>query len=215
MRKMLANSPMAPGLILLVLAGAGLLVFDRLKEPAQPEKTREIFSPVAVRPAPEPVPPHGSDERAPTETSPAAPEPMAQAATGNPPTPPEKPEAHAQPRSEERRHAELPPARSISPQDARAALGLVGADADAEKVWATAINDPNMSAHDRKDLIEDLNETGFADPKHLTADDLPLIVNRLKLIENMAPNAMDDVNAAAFAEAYKDLTHMYQRLAGN
>jgi hypothetical protein len=95
---------------------------------------------------------------------------------------------------------------------ARTALAYVGADPEAEEVWAAAINDPSLSAHARQDLIEDLNEDGFPDPKHVTPDDLPLIVSRLALIEELAPDAMDQVNADAFAEAYKDLVNMYGRL---
>jgi hypothetical protein len=98
---------------------------------------------------------------------------------------------------------------------ARTALSYVGADQDAEEVWVNAINDPNRSADERKDLIEDLNEDGFPDPKNITQDDLPLIVSRLMLIEELAPDAIDDVNAAAFAEAYKDLANMLDRLARN
>ncbi len=95
----------------------------------------------------------------------------------------------------------------------RQALVFVGADPLAEHIWMESINDPNTSAHDRQDLIEDLNEEGFADPKNPSADELPLIENRLALIENLAPDAMDEVNAAAFAEAYKDLVNMYHRAA--
>jgi hypothetical protein len=95
---------------------------------------------------------------------------------------------------------------------ARAALSYVGADAAAEAVWMTAINDPSTPPKERQDLIEDLNEDGFPDPKNITSDDLPLIVNRMALIENLAPDAIDDVNAAAFAEAYKDLTNMLAKL---
>lgn len=58
-------------------------------------------------------------------------------------------------------------------------------------------------------MIEDLNEDGLSDPQHPTQADLPLIVNRLLLIEAIAANAMDQVNADAFAEAYKDLANMY------
>ena len=43
-------------------------------------------------------------------------------------------------------------------------------------------------------------------------DDLPLIQSRLALIEDLAPNAMDDVNAAAFMEASKDLADMEANL---
>ena len=71
-----------------------------------------------------------------------------------------------------------------------------------------AINDPNLPAEERKDLIEDLNEDGLSDPKHPGPEDLPLILNRLQLIEELAPDAMDRVNADAFAEAYKDLNNM-------
>ncbi|HTL30514.1 MAG TPA: hypothetical protein VL282_14885 [Tepidisphaeraceae bacterium] len=94
---------------------------------------------------------------------------------------------------------------------ARQALDLVGFDVYAEAVWVNAINDPSVSAHDRQDLIEDLNENGFDDPGHVTADDLPLIESRIALIEDLAPFAMDDVNAAAFAEAYKDLVNMHAK----
>jgi len=107
-----------------------------------------------------------------------------------------------------------PPAPEPDKPIERQALIYVGADPAAEAVWMNAINDPSISAHDRQDLIEDLNEEGFDDPKNPTADDLPLIENRLALIESLAPSAMDDVNAAAFAEAYKDLIHMHSRAAG-
>ena len=95
---------------------------------------------------------------------------------------------------------------------AREALGLVGLDPEAEAVWVGAINNPDLPPKERQDLIEDLNEEGFADPKNLTPDDLPLILNRLELIERYAPSAMDEVNLAAFMEAYKDLLNMAARL---
>ena len=88
---------------------------------------------------------------------------------------------------------------------AREALSLVGADPVAEKYWVSAINNPDLPANERKNLIEDLNEDGLSDPKHPSAEDIPLIVNRLRLIEKLAPDAMDQVNADAFAEAGKDL----------
>jgi len=97
---------------------------------------------------------------------------------------------------------------------AREALSYVGADPEAEEVWADAINNPDLPPNERKDLIEDLNEDGFPDPKNITEEDLPLILSRLRLIEAHGPYALDDVNAAAFGEAYKDLVQMYLRLAG-
>jgi hypothetical protein len=100
---------------------------------------------------------------------------------------------------------EKPP---IQDPDARAALSLVGADPKAEQYWVAAINDPNLPAEERKDLIEDLNEDGLSDPKHPGPQDVALIVSRIQLIEELAPNSMDPVNARAFAEAYKDLNNM-------
>jgi hypothetical protein len=105
-----------------------------------------------------------------------------------------------------------PPEPAVPVQVARFALGFVGADPQAEEVWYEAINDPNMSPKARQDLIEDLNEEGFPDPKNITEADLPLIYSRIALIEQVAPDAMDDVNAAAFNEAYKDLVNMLVRL---
>ena len=95
---------------------------------------------------------------------------------------------------------------------ARVALAFVGAYPEAEEVWFAAINDPLLPAEERKDLIEDLNEDGFPDPRNLTPEDLPVIVSRIQVIEELAPDAMDEVNADAFAEAYKDLVNMCQRL---
>jgi hypothetical protein len=90
----------------------------------------------------------------------------------------------------------------------------VGADPDAEAYWIEAINDTHLSAEERQNLIEDLNEDGLSDPKHPTADDLPLIVNRLLLIEDLAPEAMDSVNYDAFDEAYKDLLNLADLAVG-
>ena len=103
------------------------------------------------------------------------------------------------------------PAQAKSPlqdPDARLALSFVGVDPMAEQYWMAAINDPDLPAEERKDLIEDLNEDGLSDPKHPGPEDLPLIVSRLRLIETLAPEAMDPVNAGAFAEAYRDLSNL-------
>ncbi|MEI8291003.1 MAG: hypothetical protein WCH99_16175 [Verrucomicrobiota bacterium] len=81
-------------------------------------------------------------------------------------------------------------------------------DPAAEQYWMVAINNPDLPANERKDLIEDLNEDGLSDPKHPDAQDLPLILNRIQLIEQLAPAAMDQVNADAFQEAYKDLVYL-------
>ncbi|MCA8950630.1 MAG: hypothetical protein KDE27_14095 [Planctomycetes bacterium] len=94
------------------------------------------------------------------------------------------------------------------------AMQYVGVDPEAEKLWLRAIQDPNMPAETRADLIEDLNEQGYHDNDHPDASDLPLILARLRLIERLLPEAKDEVNRAAFEEAYKDLLEMYVRLGG-
>jgi hypothetical protein len=91
---------------------------------------------------------------------------------------------------------------------AREALAFVGADPLAEEYWYAAINDPSLPAQERQDLIEDLNEDGLSDPKHPGPEDLPLILNRIVLIERVAPTAPDQVNAEALQEAYKDLVNL-------
>jgi hypothetical protein len=95
---------------------------------------------------------------------------------------------------------------------ARAALSLVGADPEAEAYWFSAINDPNLSAHERQDLIEDLNEDGLSDPKNPAAEDLPIILSRIQLIEMVGAEPMDKVNEDALKEAYKDLVEMAGKL---
>jgi hypothetical protein len=94
---------------------------------------------------------------------------------------------------------------------ARVALNYVGADQQANEFYVKAINDMNLSNGQRKNLIEDLNQDGFANRKNLTQNDLPLINNRMALIEQLAPSMTDPVNLAAMKEAYKDLVKMRER----
>lgn len=142
---------------------------------------------------------------------------------GRPEAEPMKPEAQAPTGTTERKMA---PARGKAPQVAgavpgvrpgkppiqdpmaRAALSYVGADPEAELYWYQAINDPSLGPQERQDLIEDLNEDGLSDPHNPTADDLPLILNRIQIIEGVVWDAMDEVNADAFLEAYKDLVNL-------
>ena len=98
-------------------------------------------------------------------------------------------------------------------QDARAALAQVGTDPVAEEFWMSAINNPTLSNNDRKNLIEDLNEDGLSNPQNPTAADLPVIMNRIALIDKISTDALDQTNAAAFQEARKDLVNMYNQLA--
>ena len=140
-----------------------------------------------------------------------------------PPAEPVQPEAQAAAGTNEKKtipaRGKAPPVAGATPgvrpgkppiQDpmARAALSYVGADPDAELYWYEAINDPSLPAQERQDLIEDLNEDGLSDPHNPTADDLPLILSRIQLIEAVVWDAMDEVNADAFLEAYKDLVNL-------
>jgi hypothetical protein len=123
--------------------------------------------------------------------------------------------AGAQPRPD----AKVPPKKSLAKEPlqdpvAREALTLVGLDPEAEAYWFAAINDLSLPANERQDLIEDLNEEGLPDPKHPTFDDLPLIFNRLALIEAIGPDAADEVNRDAFIEAYKDLINLAELAMG-
>jgi hypothetical protein len=90
---------------------------------------------------------------------------------------------------------------------ARLALNYVGAVPEADQFYQQTINDAELSGKIRKNLIEDLNEDGL-NFRNLSKTDLPLIEKRLALIEQLAPSAMDKVNAEAFQEAYKDLLKM-------
>lgn len=156
-------------------------------EPAQADMVTPPATPVvggAAEAGGNPVPPSVS---AADGSPPNGPKPLAKVASAAPP-----------------KKAKEPPRDPM----ARVALAFVGADPDAEAYWCDAINDPSLSEHERSDLIEDLNEEGLSDPKRPTLDDLPLIQNRLRLIQALAPEAMDQVNFDAFAEAYQDLLNL-------
>lgn len=191
-------------ILVAVLVGC-LVVLSHWRRTGLPEKRLAIAKTPAKKPAPV----------ASTLLSPA-PAPI-------PPlsTPPPQPETLATISNEARQAATkyVPPSKSVpqnnqskpdAPKDpvARLALAFVGMDADAEDYWLDAINDPSLPANERQDLIEDLNEDGLSDPKHPSPEDLPLILSRLELIEEVGPYAMDKVNEDAFIEAYKDLTNL-------
>ena len=151
-------------------------------------------SPIRQQPLPEMSPAPSADR--------PRPEPVkseAQAQTNAP---------KATPRASRAKQGAPPAPEALQDPVARVALAYVGADADAEMYWYAAINDPSLSAHERQDLIEDLNEDGLSDPHNPTMEDLPLILNRIGLIEAVVWDAMDEVNADAFQEAYKDLVNL-------
>jgi hypothetical protein len=79
------------------------------------------------------------------------------------------------------------PKEPLHDPEAREALSLVGTDPEAEAYWLSAITDPSLPDQEREDLMEDLNEAGFADPKHPSADEIPLIQNRIALLGRSCP----------------------------
>ena len=160
--------------------------------------------PAANKPAPEKIataappkiePPVAS----PTETAPVAPEVKVSVA-------PEKPAA--QPAAQKNNGQNpAPPKEPVRDPAAREALGLVGVDPNAEAYWTSAIFDTSLPDAEREDLMEDLNEDGLSDPKHPGPEDLPVILNRLAIIEQLAPQA-DDFMLEHLGEAYKDLNNL-------
>jgi hypothetical protein len=176
---------------------------------------------MARRAAPQPAPvvipePPRESPAVPENPTPAIP-PLEEAAP-----PPAPPKAESVPNIKPQRPPARPQQAQTQPRQkpelidptARVALSWVGADSEAEEYWIAAINDPDIPAKEREDLIEDLNEEGLPDPKHPTLDDLPLILYRLALIEELAPYSMDEVNARSFAEAYKDLKNLAKLALG-
>jgi hypothetical protein len=125
-----------------------------------------------------------------------------------------------QPKTIAKARVQYSPPNNVAPgkeplQDptARDALALVGSDPDAEQYWLSAIFDNSLPDNERGDLMEDLNETGFDDPKNLTANDLPLIVSRLQIINAVLPEA-DDFMTEHLLEAQKDLAKMFAQASG-
>lgn len=99
------------------------------------------------------------------------------------------------------------PKPSLQDPTARIAMSFVGADPEAEAYWLEAIFDPSLPDREREDLMEDLNEEGLSDHKRPGPEDLPLIINRLALIEQIAPEA-DEFMLRHLQEAYQDLVNL-------
>ena len=166
-------------------------------EVPQKSQTRVIATTTAPSPSPDPSPT--------VESSPLPSEPVTTSVEPAPPPTRSRSSSQAADNTPQKSRRAKPP---IQDPTARTALSFVGFDPDADSYWCDAINDPSLPAEERKDLIEDLNEDGFSDPHDPGPQDVPLIVSRIELIEELAPFAMDQVNAEAFAEAYKDLVKM-------
>ena len=99
------------------------------------------------------------------------------------------------------------PKEPLHDPDARVAMSLVGIDSEAETYWLGAIFDSSLPENEREDLMEDLNEEGLSDKKLPGPQDFPLILNRLALIEQIAPEA-DEFMLPHLLEAYKDLVNL-------
>ena len=159
-----------------------------------------------------PAAPH---QEAPVSPIAQTPVPIEQASAVGPVPAPQvqpAPKPKSSPQIQAQNPAVKPAKEPLHDPDARDALALVGLDPEAEQYWLEAIYDSSLPDNEREDLMEDLNETGFADPKNLTANDLPLIVNRLEIINAVLPNA-DDFMTSHLLEAQKDLVNMYARVA--
>ena len=184
------------GLLLMLRPGEQPLARDTAPQPAPVQvATTSLPRP----PAPTPAPPPPEPPAAPALV--AAPDPApAPVSAPNAPSKAKKSASSPRPAGTAKEPIRDPLARE--------ALAFVGLDAAAEAYWHAAINDPNLSAHERSDLIEDLNEDGLSDPHHPTPEDLPIIMGRIQLIEAAGPYAMDQVNGDAFQEAYKDLINL-------
>src|SRR5882724_918872 len=176
---------------------AGIIIHRHYSAGASPQPTAQRADKGAA-----------SSQTSPTERSPITPR-----APQIPRKPPVAENSKANPQPE-KLPASLPAKEPLQDPIARDALALVGFDPEAELYWFAAINDLSLPANERQDLIEDLNEEGLPDPKHPTPEDLPLILNRLALIEAVGPDAADEVNADAFVEAYKDLLNLAQLAMG-
>ena len=79
-----------------------------------------------------------------------------------------------------------------------------------DDIWQELYGIPPFDGRSDPDgdgLINLVESLSWSDPH-----DAPLILARIRIIEHNLPNAMDTVNADAFAEAYKDLQDMLARL---
>jgi hypothetical protein len=193
---------------------AGLLM---IRQPPANESASQLVNTADHREL-EPAPAEPLPSPPPEEIPPAFAEPVAPATPDMTPAPAAP--AEPAPAAKKAAKASGPPGRGGGGKEplkdplAREALALVGLDPAAEAYWHAAINDPDLSAHERQDLIEDLNEDGLTDPKNPMPEDLPVILSRIHIIEAAGPYAMDQVNADAFQEAYKDLVNMRAKITG-
>ena len=175
--------------LLIVIFGVGLFVLTR-RTAEQTTAVQTSHAPPIVTASEVPLPSINFAQDAPRTNASARPNRRAQA---------------PQPAAQNNQPAN--PGNELEDPDARDALALVGVDAAADVYWLDAIFDDTLPDNERADLMEDLNEVGFDDPKNLTADDLPMIMNRLALIDAILPDS-DPFMSPHLLEAQKDLSNM-------
>ncbi len=177
----------------------GLAITGRLmfKPPAIQETARANHPEPVAAPEPAVVPPTASPDPAPTEPAGKPPE------SAPPRAQPDAAPKVAGPPSQGGKKTKDP----LRDPLARAAMSLVGVDPDAGAYWLGAIYDPSLPDQEREDLIEDLNEEGLSDPKHPSPEELPLILNRIEIIGEVAFTA-DDFMLPHLMEVYKDLVNL-------
>lgn len=194
--------------IWILMVGAGLVIAAAIGGWLSTRHTRAIAPPVKAQPPavaePAAAPPRNAARavRSPAATVVVAP-------TSTSADTPAANAAVATSQTASNSAANSPRAKKRELQDplARDALSLVGADPAAEAYWLDAIYDSSLPDKEREDLMEDLNEDGLSDPKRPGPQDLPLILNRLAIIEELAPNA-DEFMLRHLGEAYKDLVNL-------
>jgi hypothetical protein len=207
------RAPVAITIAFLIAAAVGYVMFspdDFHPDPAPPAGALPLAENLTLQSQESTSAPRREGGRPPGRADGGAP-----TAAGSPPSEETEPVVPVEPPATDRKAPYQPgPSkfRNATNPHARTLLARVGADFDAETFWLTVINDPATPAKERADLIEDLNEDGISDPARPTRNDLPLINGRIALIERLLPSAKDDVNAAAFREAHKDLVKMRDRL---
>jgi len=210
-------------LVLMAAAGIGMVIREyRFRSsgemyPAQAPKAVQPRDIPVTRQAPTEPEIQNIQEELPVEEvfvepEPLAPEPLAPEPVSPPATSIVDAEAQAEPAADPFEQDSQFDDPKVKERRARVALSMIGYDPDADEVWIQLINDPSLSENARSNLIEDLNEDGFADPDNPTLAELPMIEYRIELIEDLLPYAMDKVNSDAFKEARKDLENMVDRL---
>jgi hypothetical protein len=210
------NPPRGMGRLItfMILAALGAAVFRFATQPkTQPQvvQAQPGSLPEPVRRAAKPAePPAAAPVEVPVPEIIPAPAPAAPAVVSKPQL---LAKADLKPEAPVEAGAPPPPSDEKIVRDpmARKALASVGFDEEAEAYWFAAIQDTSLPKSERQDLIDDLNEQGLPDPKHPTLDDLPLILSRIAILEDMAASVPKDLD---WVESYNDLLNLADLATG-